>query len=201
MSAKYFVLTRDLDGGAYTEYLHREPWRSGDTPVCATCGKYTGQTRWLPPYEAQVITYGAAFGDVVFGPATDLLMSEQLLRALTREALVDSSRFEPVDVTALRSASAGYPPSYFHFAPTYGPTAIDEDASAIRRHGSEICAACRLDGVEEVNGFILESQEGASIFIPRGLPGVVVVDEAAADVLRSGFLNVVLVETTQYQSE
>jgi hypothetical protein len=36
-----------------------------------------GSIRWLPPYRVEIETWGEAFGDVVFGRANDLLVSER----------------------------------------------------------------------------------------------------------------------------
>jgi len=180
MKHEYFVLKRPKSGDsdAVTDFVDVEPRVVGDAPHCPACGQALGSLRWLPPHHVEIETWGSEFGDVVFGPGPDLLVSERFAFLWEQEGLSGLEGFDPVKVERAVCRSRGIPeaPSYFRVDVEQSDVAVDELSSGLERDGEPSCDECRIGGiVKRSRRIVLESgsHESRDLFVARGLPGVV----------------------------
>jgi hypothetical protein len=202
---RFFVLEADVWGPHDTQFDTVEPDNLGDPPPCPKCGKTIGMLTWLPPYRAELELYGRGLGDFVEGPGNDVLISERMAEAFRAEGLTGLLGFHPVEVVRVRRKRKGPKPDtvprYFAVTARFGPGAVDDARSRLRRDKPVTCPECRSTGVDTIHGFTLESGtwQGEDVFRPRGLQGDVVVSERFAEfVKRHGFTNMKLTPTEEY---
>jgi hypothetical protein len=84
-----------------------------------------------------------------------------------------------------------------------GSAAVDEERSSLARSEEVVCPQCRYAGIlNAIRGFSLEpgTWQGEDVFIPRGLPGTVVVTPRFKDWVGShSVTNVRLTPTESYE--
>jgi hypothetical protein len=156
---------------------------------------------WLPPLRVDIELHGKAGpGDLAMGPGTDFLASERLAGAFRAEGLTGLT-LDPVDVVKVRPRSAkDRLPRYLRASARFGPGAVDEVRSRLRRTAPVECSECRNGDLEGIYGFRIEAEtwRGEDVFRPRGLPGNIVVSERFNEFLRRHrFTNAKLVPTEQ----
>lgn len=207
MAELLFVLKRPKvrESTAATDCLSVDPVRRGDAPRCSTCGLPLGSLRWLSPYRVEIETWGEAFGDVVFGPANDLLVSERFAFLWEEAGLLGLDGFEPVEIVkVVRHARLKHdPPRYFRVDVVRSQAAIDDAASALEREAGPICPDCRLGGIiNRARGIVLEPSPAPveDVFVARGLPGTVMASERFRVFCTSqNILNAVLIPASEYR--
>jgi hypothetical protein len=188
-----------------TSYLHIEPVQTGDAPRCPTCGRAFGALRWLPPYRVEIETWGKAFGDVVFGPATDLLVSGRFASLWKETGLVGLDGLDPVEIVKVvrHARLEDDPPRYFRADVVRSKATIDDSASGLVREGRPICRDCRLGGIiKRVRGIVLEPspEPVEDLFVARGLPGTFLASERLRAFCSSqNILNAVFIPASQYR--
>lgn len=196
----FFVLFRYAHGPFATEFSIGPPDVRGDAPRCPACGKFTGGLTWLPPYTAILRPEGEAFGDLVYGPGLNLLVSERFA-ALWRDAgLSGLTGFDPVEILDVepRKIDLASAPSYLRVRPIQGEAALDETV-VVREE--PFCEVCRQPTPDRVSTMRFEegTWAGEDLFIPRGLPGQIVVTERVAEWAESARLrNVVLMPASEF---
>lgn len=187
-----------------TSYREADPVRMGEAPFCPACGRAIGARRWLPPYRAEMETWGEAFGDIVFGPAMDILVSERFTLLWERAGLVGLEGFDPVEIVKVvrHGRLDGDLPQYFHVDVARSEAAIDDSSSTIVRDDEPICPDCRLGGIiKHVCRVVLEPSPVPveDLFVARGLPGTVLASERFRDFCTTQrILNAVLVPARNY---
>lgn len=163
------------DKEAGTEFFHEEGYNRGEPPRCEVCGQFTRMLRWLPPYRAELEVWGRHFGDLVFGSADDLLVSQRFKELYEQSGLTGLGVMEPVEIikVARRRRSLGDPPPYFKATVSLGRTAIDVTASGFEWEQKPACEWCRIAGVKRYKRLVIEagSWSGEDIFVARGLLG------------------------------
>lgn len=202
---RFFALEDDMGGPNDTKFDDAEPVNRGEPPPCPKCGETIGPLTWLPPYRAELELYGQSFGDFVMSSGSTRLISERMAEAFRREGLTGLLGFHPVEVVRVRRKRKGPKPGtvarYFAVTARFGPGAIDEARSRLRRNKPISCTECRNTGVASIHGFTLEpgTWQGEDVFRPRGLQGDIVVSERFAGfVKRHGFTNMKLTPTEEY---
>lgn len=179
---KFFVLQNPKaeSGDAVTDYVPVDGSPTGDAPRCPVCGKFLGMLPLLPPVRVELEAWGARWGDIVFGPGDQILISADLKRLFVEAALIGFSRFDAAEIVkAKRHKSAvGEPPDYHLASIQRSRAAVDESASGLIRQEAATCAECRLGGtIKRVRRIILQPDtwSGEDVFFARGLPGTIVV--------------------------
>jgi hypothetical protein len=177
--AQFYVLLGGRDSEYDTEMLEDDPANLGEAPQCEVCGRFVAGRPWLPPHRAEITLHGSKWGDFAFrvGDETDALMSDTLIRGWREAQLSGLVGFEPVEITRARRSE--HPaPQYVHVAVKLGGAAVDEERSSLVRSEDVACERCHFAGIlSAINGFCLErgTWAGEDVFVPRGLPGTVVV--------------------------
>ncbi|WP_224240783.1 imm11 family protein [Hyalangium gracile] len=204
----FFVLEDDVWGPYDTRFSKAEPVNRGNPPPCPKCGKTIGMLTWLPPYRAELEPHGQGLGDFVGGPGNEVLISERMREAFQAEGLTGLLGFHPVEVVRVRrkrkSPKPDTVPRYFAVTARFGPGAVDEARSRLRRIKPVTCPECRNTGVDSIHGFALEpgTWQGEDVFRPRGLQGDIVVSERFVQfVQRHGFTNMKWIPTEEYVSD
>ncbi|ATB34859.1 hypothetical protein CYFUS_000266 [Cystobacter fuscus] len=183
-SPRFFV----LEGGA-THSHHDveldavEPVNLGAGVDCPRCGGPIGMRQWLPPYRANLVLHGEAFGDFIGASGDDILISERLAQAFRDEGLTGLEGFHPVEILRVRKRGREPRPSasphYVLVRACFGRAAVDLAHSQLRGAQPPACEECRYTHFESIHGFTLEpgTWKGEDIFRPRGLHGVLTVSE------------------------
>lgn len=136
--------------------------------------------RWEPPLRAEIETWGATFGDLAFGPGDSFLVSERFKGLWEQERLVGLHGFEPVEVVKVRHRGKRIkeqPPRYFRVWAERSEAAADQVRSGIQWMSPPTCEVCRVGTMKGQERIVLESDPKENVFIARGLPGQVLVDD------------------------
>lgn len=188
-----------------SSFFETEPVQRGSAPVCETCGRFTGSLQWLPPYRAEIETWGKAFGDLVFGPGSSILVSERFVLIWREAGLIGLSGFDAVEVTKVvrHRRFKDVCPNYSRVEVTRSRAAIDDKASGLVRDGGPVCPDCRLSGIIHGSRRIALKASPApkeDIFFARGLPGTVLASERFHTVcVEHDIRNAILVPADRYR--
>jgi hypothetical protein len=181
---KFFILHNPKAGrgDAVTDYVPVDGSRSGDAPRCPVCGKFLGMLPLLPPVRVELEAWGSRWGDVVFGPSDQILISAKLKTLFVESGLVGFIRFDPVEVVkAKRHESAvGGPLDYQLASIQRSRAALDESTSGLIRDETVTCEECHLGGIiKRVRRIVLQPNtwSGEDVFFARGLPGTIMASE------------------------
>ncbi|MGH9177846.1 MAG: hypothetical protein ACRD0N_04755 [Acidimicrobiales bacterium] len=157
--------------------------------------------RWMTPRHAQVVVHGERPGDFAFASSSEFLVSEVALSAMRDEGLTGLNDLQEVQISSTLRAEPAQPRRYFYGETTQQGANLDPARSDVARTAAPECEDCLSDGIASIRGFAIDSSTwaGADIFVPRGLPGVVVVSEAFRRVAdEHGFSNIELVRTDHF---
>lgn len=197
----FFTVRWTRRSRADTEFLKADPVYWGDAPRCPVCGRYLGMRSWLAPRRAQLIVHGEEPGDFAFASSSEFLVSERVKRSVTSRGLSGLEGFEEVEIASIVMRCETTPPPYFHVQPRLCGADVNGQRSVIERTDDILCTHCLTDGLEAIRGFEIDtaSWTGADVFVPRGLPGVIVVSDAfRRAVVMDGLSNMDLIQTTEY---
>lgn len=198
---RFYVLAPGRGSDADTEFFKSEPIHRGDAPKCPTCGRFLGMRRWLAPRHAQVVVHREHAGDFAFASGSEFLISDAVVSAIQAEGLTGLDDVEEVQVSSTLRAEPAQPRRYFYGEATRQGADIDPGRSDIERTSLQACGDCLGDGIASIRGFAIDraTWSGADIFVPRGLPGVVVVSDAFRRVAETNeFSNIELVPTERF---
>jgi hypothetical protein len=182
---KIFVLQNPKAGRAeaVTDFLPIDGALTGDAPRCGVCDKYVGMRPLLPPVRVGLEAWGPSWGDVVFGPGDQVLISDRLKGLVAEAGLRGFLRCDPVDVVKVRrrgGATKEPPPNYSLASIVRSRALLDAAASGLERDNAPVCAECGLGGViKRLRRIVLQpnSWSGEDVFIARGLPGTILTTE------------------------
>jgi len=182
---KIFVLQNSKAGGgqAVTDFLPIDGALTGDAPRCNLCDKYVGMRPLLPPVRVELEGWGSSWGDVVFGPGDQVLISERLKGLFTDAGLRGFLRYDPVDVVKAKrrgGAAEGSPPNYWLAAVARSRAVLDAAASGLERDNAPVCTECGLGGVvKRLRRIVLQPNNwsGEDVFFARGLSGTILTTE------------------------
>ena len=179
----FLVLHPVVGSAAETAYEPIAPVL-GEAPRCPRCGLYVGMKAWLPPYRVRLRVLGDRVGDVAFGSGGDLLLSDAFVEAWRKAALQGLGDAVPVQIETIQPEHVAQRLSGFHHvAVQREDAAVDPEGSHIVRRGPLDCKLCEGPGlVEAILGFRIAegSWNGADLFMPWGLNGILVVTERVA---------------------
>jgi hypothetical protein len=198
--SQFFVVQNDRGSAHDTEFMRVTPVRRGEAPKCPFCGEPVGPKEWLPPRYAEVVVHGEQPGDFAFFGRSEFLLSSRAIAAFEHEQITGFCDKEKVEVSRV-SPRAMVVPEYYFIRIARSRGAVDEEASCIARSGPVSCEECRLDGIDGINGFLLEegSWSGEDFFIARGMPGLVLASDRVRQVVdRYDLTNAVFIETERY---
>lgn len=201
-SQQFYVVIPAQASDFDTEYFKSEPIHRGDPPKCSRCGRFLGMRRWISPRRAQVVVHGQVPGDFAFASNSDFLLSDIVVDSLRVEGISGLSNVEEVEVSSILGAESSRIPRYFFADVTQQGAGLDLTRSDIKRTTPPTCVKCLSDGIVSIQGFVIDngSWTGDDIFIPRGLPGVVVVSESFRSVAEhEQFGNIEFVPTEEYR--
>lgn len=180
----FFVLKnqRSENGGDVTDYLPVDGSATGDAKRCHLCGRFLEMLPLLPPLLVELEAWGARWGDVVFGPNDQLLISDKLKKLFAGSNLYGFVRFDNVDVvkTRIHSFEIQGPPDYWLASIARSRAAIDEVASGLVRDEEATCNECRNGGIiNRIERVMFQSDtwSGEDVFFAHGLPGTIFVSE------------------------
>lgn len=192
----FFVLgnPRADDGSSTTDFIPADNVRLGDAPRCSVCGSYVGLRRLLAPIEVDVEAWGSSWGDIAFGPADQILLSEKCRRLFESAEISGIERIDVVTVRRVRARGgviATSIPRYWLATIAHGTAIIDDKSSTVRRSQDRVCGECGLGGIlYGLKNLVLKpgSWSGEDIFYARGLPGVILVSKRFKDVVEASRL-------------
>ncbi|MCL6591887.1 MAG: hypothetical protein K6U80_18295 [Firmicutes bacterium] len=191
---------------AATDYYEVEPINRAHAPRCEVCGKPIGMRPWLPPYRVELELWHKEFGDIAFGPCTDLLISERFKRCYESAGLTGFLGFEPVEVVRVkkRKRFVGDPPPYYHVTASLSRTAVDLVKSGFEmKDNIPICSECLAGGlVLHARAIVIDSStwSGEDVFISRApAGGIIVTSERFKEVCEAnGITNAVFIPAEEY---
>lgn len=198
---RFYVLLPGRGSGSDTEFFKAEPIVRGEAPRCSSCGRFLGMRRWLAPRHAQIVVHGDAAGDFAFASSSEFLVSESAISAMGNDELTGLANFEEVEISSTLRAEPATPRRYFHVEIAQQQADLDSRRSDVERMTKPECIDCLSDGIAAIRGFLIDpaTWTGADLFVPRGLPGVVVVSEAFRQVaMAHEFSNIELVPTERF---
>jgi hypothetical protein len=167
-------------GEATTDFLPCEPHNVGSAPKCPECNRYVGMLRWQPPFRVELETWGSEYGDIAFGPGDSLLVSYRFASLWLTRALVGLEGFEEVEVVDVRrhKKMEERRPRYFRVLVVRSDVAVDQLMSGVEWEIPPSCSVCRIGGnLKGWSQIVLEAPPVENVFIARGLPGQVIVDD------------------------
>ncbi len=191
------------ESDAITEFFAVNHTATGSAPKCPACGGFTGMLPLLPPIKVEVETWGKRFGDIAFGGAHEILVSERFKSEFLKAGLTGLATFEPaqiVKIAGLRKTRE-LPPKYFLVNPVRSRAAVDRQASGIDGQNLRGCDECRLGDIKRLRRLVLEpgTWSGEDIFRARGLPSTIITSERFKKFCdRYAFSNCVLVDASRY---
>jgi hypothetical protein len=166
---------------ATTDFLQVEPVRLGEAPRCRVCGGFVGMKPDLPPVRVNIETWGTRYGDLVFGPGDQILVSDHFRKEYHAHGLTGLSDFNPVEVTRVRNHKKIQDrcPQYYLASVTRSRAAINVKASGLVHKEPPTCPECKGGLIKRTARVVLEegTWSGEDIFFARGLPGTIIVSE------------------------
>ncbi len=202
---QFYVLEQSsfFDDGTYATHAYcLAPDVTGDAQRCPNCNLFVSSLPWLPPYHAEVLAYGRAFGDVAFAAGDSLLVSNRFRQAWLDAHLVGLDVFSPIERIRVRPVRLKkHVPTYFQVAPRLFDVQVDLDHSLIEYSRPVTCLKCKSGGLESVRGFLLDEStwHGEDMFFAWGLPGLFIVSERVRELRdKHGLTNLNLIPTENY---
>lgn len=183
-----------------TETLETDPVIHGEAPLCVVCGAVLGRLPWRPPHRADLTLHGSTWGDFAFrnGSESEFLITERAARVFNDEHVIGLEGCDEVEIA--RAVGGREPPQYLYVAVVRSGAAVDFQRSSLTLAESG-CDQCLAIGLDAIHGFALAegSWTGEDIFLPRGLPGVVVATRRFVEVVNGhGLTNVRFIPTESY---
>lgn len=202
----FFVLDspKAVGGAAVTDFVPVDGAQYGEAPRCVSCGGYLGMMPLMPPLRVDLETWGMNFGDIAFGPAEEVLVSDRFWKQYTLSGLTGLVHVGLAEVVSVRShrRMSERAPRYQCCRVVRSSAAIDDVKSDLEREGLSTCGDCRLGGVlKRAKRVVLESSSmaGEDIFFARGLPGTILASERFERFCReSSVSNCMLVAADSY---
>ncbi len=179
----FYVLARRKApvGEATTDFLQFEPVRLGEAQRCRVCGGFIGGKPDLPPLRVSIETWGSRYGDLVFGPSDQILVSERFKEEYRAHCLTGLSDFGSVEVARVRNRRKIRDgcPKYYLVSITRSRTAIDIETSGFVYERPPTCPECKGGLIKRAARIVLEegTWSGEDIFYARGLPGTIIVSD------------------------
>lgn len=180
----FFVLQNPKtgDGTAVTDFVPADGSRTGEAPRCPSCGKNLGMLPLLSPIRVELKVWGTDFGDIVFGPSEEFLVSDRFWECYKLSGLTGLIHVGPAEVVSKKShwTLCERAPRYQCCRVGRSKAAVDDAKSGLVREERSPCGECRLGGIiRRAQRVILESNSwsGEDIFFARGLPGTVLASE------------------------
>lgn len=179
---RFFALRHTIGFPADTEFLDLDPSILGDAPKCEVCGNPVGGRPWLPPRRARLDVWESSFGDVAFGPAYNLLVTERFELSWNEVGLVGLVGFEPVEIVKVirHRRLKGEVPAYGHVVPARSRASVDVGASELEyRNDGKYCPVCQIGNVRGWKRIVFhpDTWSGEDVFVARGLPGTIFVSD------------------------
>jgi hypothetical protein len=203
---QFFVLVnpKSDQSTSITDFIVADGALLGNAPKCSTCNQFIGMRQLLPPMRFELELMGRSFGDLAFGSGNDVLVSGRFRDAFAGSGLTGLSGFAPAEIIKVVSHHqkiSGPLPNYFVAAPGRSGAAVDSRASGMEYNKPWTCEACRVGAFMRLRRLVLESGTwtGEDVFIPRGLPGIIVASERFKRFCdRHVFSNCVLIDAADY---
>lgn len=182
-----------------------EPVLWGDVRYCPVCQRPLSLMRWLPPHYLRLSSAKPEkWGDFVWGTVFPLMVSGRFKAIYEAEGLKGVSIFHPpATVAKLGNQKKGtlpeQLPEYHLIEVVWNAANLDDIASSAFRKRND-CWFCR-GSLASYDGVFLEagSWDGSDIFEARGLPGIVLVSERFAEIVKSyNLCNVLLIPAEDY---
>jgi hypothetical protein len=200
---QFYVLRPVIPSQHETEYIPVRSPAFGEAPRCPRCGSAVAPRPWIAPRRAAVVGHGWEYGDVVFGLAEGLLVSERFRRAYDAEGLTGIAELAPLAAVRCRPRPAGGDPGYAYCTfQRGGAIAVPRDARTQVTPGRPPCDLCGGD-VEVVafRGFAIDESTwtGADLFHAWRAPATLVATERVLDVAKAhGLRNVTAVRVEEH---
>jgi hypothetical protein len=181
---KFFVLQNPKtdEGSAVTDFVPVDGSRLGEAPRCPICGQFVGMLPLLPPVRIELEAWGADFGDIAFGPADEILVTERFWELYQASGLTGLLDVGPAEVVKAKfhGKARQSTPQYRCCRVAQGRAAINDAKSGLEKAGVQACEECRQGGIiKRTKRVVLEpdSWSDEDIFFARGLPGIILVSE------------------------
>jgi hypothetical protein len=132
-----------------TYFLHLDGFNAGDGFRCGKCGRPLSMLAWLPPFDAELETWGRKFGDIVHISGLELLLSGRfmdLYRAAGLRGLEDIGEVNIVKVRSRRRIREPLP-RYYKARVARSKATVDQVASEYKwEHPEKVCDVCGWNG-------------------------------------------------------
>lgn len=200
---RFHVLNLIVGSVAETTYEPIAP-RYGEAPRCPKCGLNVGMRAWLPPYRVRMQVFGNRVGDIAFGAGNDLLLSDAFLDGWCRAGLRGLGETQSVEIERIqpRCPAQGLP-RFHHVVVQRERASIDPGRTRVVRTGMQTCDFCGGGGIVNAIlgiGISENSWNGADLFMPWGLSGIIVVTERVVTLAsKYGLANVTTIPVEKYQ--
>jgi hypothetical protein len=176
-----YVVRSDMHGRWDTEYQPTDSAHYGNAPTCPECGAFIGAREWLDPLRVSLTVHGEGPGDFAFGGG-DFLVSDTAVASLRQSKVRAFERARPVEAAASRGWPLRDLPSYVYPEVPIGPAA-DVRRSVILSERANPCDWCGPNAADAIGGVYIDEEtwEDVDLFVPRRLPGVLVVTQPFVD--------------------
>jgi len=174
----YVLLSGRNEEGSEFWFEPDKRTKVGNAPKCPSCCRYIGFVPLIPPISG-TLHCESGLVDLAGNIGVDVIISEQCLRIFEANLIRGINRCHRVEVTSIDGpAIIGNSPQMFLGEIGRWSAEIDRAASVLRTSESVSCRDCGYAGlVEGWNGICIreESWNGDDLFIPKGVPGTIVV--------------------------
>lgn len=171
---------------AVTDYMPLDPIVVGNAVQCDHCGEFMTMMPWLPPHRVTLELWTSRYGDIAFGPGSEMLFTSSLVDTFLQSGLTGLRLQGPVDVSRIlrRGAASveGPSPSYVCVLPELTHTKIDLAASGVETKEPASCSECQVGVLMRHARVVVDEKtwSGEDVFYARGLSGLVITSERFA---------------------
>lgn len=146
-----------------------------DTDKCNACHQSLRPPVKIPPLSYEIEVEGKDVGDILFGPAASILVSEKFMKGFTEEKLNGIEKFQPAQIVHVKRGEKKFPPtSEYHLISIAKIGRLDVQKSSLEEQPS--CDVCLMSThYKRVRRVILEpsSWDNMDIFTPFGILAIV----------------------------
>lgn len=175
------VISFDIEQDCFTEFAFSDSVQSGPPLSCPKCGQSISTIERYAPFEIELETWGAGYGDIAKGPGNGILCSKRFLDAINHASFRGIREYHPVVVKKCirHKKIVGPIPEYCFVKINHFPTRIDPEISVFKWRNPDGCPVCLNRGTMAYENVTIDEAtwNGDDIFYALGFWGSVIVSD------------------------